>query len=87
MNGQNFGDEYPVTSGSPPTSVAAFFPKLTFQVVPQDCGWGLAQTPHRSGMQVALADGSVRNLAGSMAPTTYWGAVTPSSGELPGIDW
>jgi prepilin-type processing-associated H-X9-DG protein len=88
LNWQNFGDDYPVTSGSPPTSVASSFPNVTtFQVVPLDCDWGIAQTPHSSGMQVALADGSVRNLAGSMAPTTYWGAVTPAAGEILGNDW
>lgn len=87
LNWQNAGDFYPVTSGSPPTSVANIFPNITFQVVPRDCVASVAQTPHRSGMQVALADGSVRNLAGSISPTIYWGAVTPASGEILGGDW
>jgi type II secretory pathway pseudopilin PulG len=91
LNWQNEGDLYPVASGSPPTSEAGcgrfLFPNLTFQVVPLDCGAASAQTPHRSGMQVALADGSVRTLAGSMSPAAYWGAVTPSAGEIPASDW
>jgi prepilin-type N-terminal cleavage/methylation domain-containing protein len=87
LDGQNCLDFYPVTSGSPPTSRADTFPNATFQVLPPICNHLLAQTPHTSGMQVALADGSVRTLSQDMAPTTYWGAVTPSSGEIPGGDW
>ncbi|HEY7426910.1 MAG TPA: DUF1559 domain-containing protein [Gemmataceae bacterium] len=87
LDGQNDGDLYPVTSGSPPTSLANIAKKETFQLAPLDCIRSVAQTPHQSGMQVALADGSVRNLAGSIAPTTYWGAVTPSAGEILGDDW
>ena len=47
----------------------------------------IAQTPHSAGMLVALADGSVRTLAPSMSPATYWGAVTPNGGEALGSDW
>ncbi|VTT98046.1 Uncharacterized protein OS=Pirellula staleyi (strain ATCC 27377 / DSM 6068 / ICPB 4128) GN=Psta_4679 PE=4 SV=1: SBP_bac_10: SBP_bac_10 [Gemmataceae bacterium] len=89
LNGQAYFDKYPVTSGSPPTSVASFFPEVTFQVAPplNGCGYTVAQTPHPGGMVVALADGSVRTLAGGMAPTTYWAAVTPAAGESAGADW
>lgn len=89
LNGQTYFDMYPVTSGSPPTSVASFFPELTFQVAPplNGCTYTLAQTPHPGGMVVALADGSVRVLAGGMTPTTYWAAVTPAAGESAGADW
>ncbi len=87
LDGQNFGDFYPVTTGSPPTSSADLFPNLTFQVAPPICNPLLAQTPHRSGMVVALGDGSVRTLSGGMAPTAYWGAVTPAAGEILGINW
>jgi prepilin-type processing-associated H-X9-DG protein len=87
LNWQNFGDFYPVTIGPPPSSTANQF-DVTFQVVPQEkANYGLAQTGHRSGMQVALCDGSVRTLAGGMEPTTYWAAVTPASGDVPGSDW
>jgi prepilin-type N-terminal cleavage/methylation domain-containing protein len=82
------GDIVPVTSGTPPTSVASF-PPLTFQVAPQPqkCNGVIAQTPHQSGMLVALCDGSVRTLARGMAQTTYWAAVTPGAGEVSGSDW
>lgn len=87
----------PVTSGSPPRSVANY-PPLTFQVRPKfrnppdlndpdECNPDLAQTPHSSGMLVALADGSVRTLSPGMSQETYWGAVTPNGGEVLGSDW
>jgi type II secretory pathway pseudopilin PulG len=87
LKNQNCGDFYPVTTGSPPTSTASFFPNLTFQVAPRGGTSLLAQTSHQSGMVVALGDGSVRTLSGGISPTTYWSAVTPASGEIPGNDW
>ena len=82
------GDVYPVTTGSPPQT-SGNIPGLTFQVrpAPKDCRFVMAQTPHPGGMLVALFDGSVRTLAPGMAETTYWGAVTPDRGEVPGDDW
>lgn len=61
----------------------------TFQVVPRqgECSPFLAQTPHRSGMIVAMMDGTVRTLAPSMSHTTYWAAVSPNGGENLGPDW
>ncbi|HEY7328693.1 MAG TPA: DUF1559 domain-containing protein [Gemmataceae bacterium] len=81
-------DIRPVTTGTPPTTVASF-PPLTFQVAPkpQNCNGVIAQTPHQGGMLAALCDGSVRTLARGMSQTTYWGAVTPDAGEVLGPDW
>ena len=42
------------------------------------------QTPHRIGMPVALVDGSVRQIAPGISPTTFWAAVTPAGGEVLG---
>ena len=83
-----FNDVYPVTSGNPPTTVGSI-PGLTFQVAPRiaDCDPRLAQTPHPSGMIVALGDGSVRTLSPGMSPATFWAAVTPAGGEVFGPDW
>ena len=83
-----YGDVFPVTSGNPPTSRGSVS-GLTFQVRPRvsECDPRLAQTPHSGGMLVALADGSVRTLAGGMSEATYWGAVTPNGGEVLGNDW
>ncbi|HVS36313.1 MAG TPA: H-X9-DG-CTERM domain-containing protein, partial [Gemmataceae bacterium] len=81
-------DAYPIPSGNPPTPVGSIA-GLTFQVAPRiaDCDPRLAQTPHPSGMLVALGDGSVRTLSRGMSPTTYWAAVTPAGGEVLGADW
>jgi prepilin-type N-terminal cleavage/methylation domain-containing protein len=83
-----YGDIEPVTSGAPPVSVGSV-PSLTFQVRPriEVCDARLAQSPHTGGMLVAMCDGSVRLLSQGMAPSSYWGAVTPARGELLGNDW
>ncbi len=87
--GANAGDNWPETSGNPPTSRGAWVG--TFQVSPRpartNCDPRLAQTPHSGGMLAAIADGSVRTLSPGMSPTTYWGAVTPASGEVLDLDW
>jgi prepilin-type N-terminal cleavage/methylation domain-containing protein len=67
-----------------------------FQVQPQRpeetsarggrCDRRVASTYHNS-MQVALADGSVRNLHASMAPATWAAALTPAGGEVLSNDW
>ena len=51
------------------------------------CDPTLPQTPHRAGMCVALADGSVRTIRGSVSPATFWAMVTPAGGEVLGSDW
>lgn len=88
LNYQNFGDVYPVTQGLPPVSIGSD-PGETFQVAPrvEECNPRVAQSPDSGGMLAALADGSVRILAGGMSPTTYWSAVTPAGGEVLGSDW
>jgi prepilin-type N-terminal cleavage/methylation domain-containing protein len=89
--GANCGDNYPVTSrGNPPLSIPAWGQTLTFQVAPfpaaSQCDPRLANTPHRSGMLVALGDGSARTIVAGIAPSVYWGAVTPAAGEISG-EW
>jgi prepilin-type processing-associated H-X9-DG protein len=81
-------DVYPVTTGLPPVSVSSI-PGLTFQVRPHvnGCDPRVPQTPHDGGMQVAMADGSVRTLSPAMSNSTFWGAVTPNRGEMLGGDW
>jgi prepilin-type N-terminal cleavage/methylation domain-containing protein len=87
------GDAVPVTSGNPPTSASSFdepeYRDITFQVAPamSDCDRHFAQTPHRSGMLIALADGSVKTLAPSVSPATYWALITPAGEEIFGNDW
>jgi hypothetical protein len=81
-------DIFPVTKGTPPTTVASF-PGHTFQAAPGRlrCNTFIAQTPHVAGMLAAMCDGSVRTLSPGMSEATYWGAVTPSGGEVLGNDW
>jgi prepilin-type N-terminal cleavage/methylation domain-containing protein len=62
---------------------------VPFQVAPRpaDCDKNLAQTPHPGGMEVALADGSVRVVSGGVSQLTFWAACTPAGGEVLGSDW
>lgn len=102
LKGKNFGDVYPVpdpAAGVTRPSRSG----VTFQTAPKyweledwryergpgpdECDWLLPQTPHPGGMIVALVDGSVRTVHPSVAPETFWGAVTPAGGEVLGGDW
>jgi prepilin-type N-terminal cleavage/methylation domain-containing protein len=66
-------------------------PESKFQVQPApflgNCDPTRASTAHTGGMLACLADGGVRSLAPSMSGTTWWAAVTPIGGDLPGSDW
>ncbi len=73
----------PTSNGSP------IGPQSLFQVrpTPGNCDPSRCSTAHPGGMQVVLADGSVRTLSPSMSGTTWWAACTPSGGEVLGSDW
>ena len=66
-------------------------PGSKFQVRPTpflgNCDPTRASTAHPGGIQVGLADGSVRTLSAGMSGATWWAGLTPSGGELPGSDW
>jgi hypothetical protein len=53
---------------------------------PGPCKKELASTPHIS-MNVALGDGSVRNVSASISALTWAQALTPAGGEVLGPDW
>jgi prepilin-type N-terminal cleavage/methylation domain-containing protein/prepilin-type processing-associated H-X9-DG protein len=55
--------------------------------VPSSCDGDRASSPHTGGINVAMGDGSVRFVAPAVSPTTWWSAMTPSSGETLGSDW
>lgn len=63
-------------------------PASKFQVNPKfngsnaNCDPRLASAPRSSGILVALGDGSVRHLASSVDPNTWWAACTPKGGEV-----
>jgi prepilin-type N-terminal cleavage/methylation domain-containing protein/prepilin-type processing-associated H-X9-DG protein len=73
----------PTINGSP------IGPASLFQVQPPagNCDPSRASTPHPGGIQVCLADGSVRTLTAGMSGTTWWAACTPAGGEVLGTDW
>ncbi len=59
----------------------AIGPGSIFQVQPTEgeCDPTRASTPHPGGIQVGLADGSVRTLTRDMSGETWWAAVTPTT--------
>jgi prepilin-type N-terminal cleavage/methylation domain-containing protein len=67
----------------------AIGPTSKFQVQPSqgNCDPTRAATAHTGGIQVGLADGSVRTLASSLSGDTWWAAVTPNGNEVLGSDW
>ena len=70
----------------PETQRAAFASFLSACGSRERCKPEAAQTPNASGMLVAMCDGSVRTLKGSIEYATFWALVTPAGGEVPG-DW
>lgn len=80
------GDYVPTTSGNPPVSTSA--PGVTFQLRPSidDCDPRQPNASSSSGLQVGLADGSVRIIRHGIDPKVFWGAVTHAGGEIL-ADW
>jgi prepilin-type N-terminal cleavage/methylation domain-containing protein len=65
-------------------------PYRAFQAAPRGaipCDARVAQTPHASGMLVALGDGSVRSVSSTISEWTYWAACTPAGNETLYSDW
>jgi prepilin-type N-terminal cleavage/methylation domain-containing protein len=51
------------------------------------CDGSMPQGFSSGGTQALLADGSVRMVSSGMAPTTWYGAITPNGGEVLGNGW
>jgi prepilin-type N-terminal cleavage/methylation domain-containing protein len=60
---------------------------LEFMLNPGPCDHAYASSPHATGINVCLADGSARHLANSMSGQTWWNALVPNDGETMGNDW
>jgi prepilin-type N-terminal cleavage/methylation domain-containing protein/prepilin-type processing-associated H-X9-DG protein len=76
----------------PAFAVFVVGPASRFQVRPTPfnssaCDPRLASTAHPGGMQVCLADGSVRSISAAITPQTWWAVCTPADGEILGPDW
>jgi prepilin-type N-terminal cleavage/methylation domain-containing protein/prepilin-type processing-associated H-X9-DG protein len=67
----------------------ALGPTSRFQIQPAQgaCDPSRAATSHAGGIQVGMADGSVRTLTSSLSGDTWWAAVTPRGDEVLGSDW
>ena len=59
-----------------------------FQIQPRatDCDLNRVQALTLSGLNIALADGSVRTLNPSIDPSIFWSAITPKGGEAINIE-
>jgi prepilin-type processing-associated H-X9-DG protein len=78
-------------SSSPPCNPSANPANAMFQVQPRGnpaaCDGGRGSSPHTGGINVGLADGSVRFVSQSVSSTTWWFAQTPDQGEQQGSNW
>jgi len=63
--------------------------RTMFQLAPKvsECNPYVPNSPYTNGILIALGDGSVRFLTGSVSESTFWSAVTPAGGEVLGNDW
>jgi hypothetical protein len=77
------------TTADPWLPVFAAWSYLPFQVRPTagDCDPTRASTPFSGGIQVALADASVRGVSAGIAPETWQAACTPDGGEILSGGW
>jgi prepilin-type N-terminal cleavage/methylation domain-containing protein len=49
--------------------------------------WTRPHTPHSGGINVCLGDASVKFIARTVSPTTWWAACTPNGKDIVGGDW
>ncbi len=84
------GQDYcaPMFGGWKTGAIAIFqVQPIPFDAVGGPCDPARASGPHHGGINVCLADASVKFLRGSMSPATFWQACTPAGGETLGSDW
>ncbi len=72
------------------TDVHAMFqvaPRLNANHTQSECDRGVASSFHTGGINVCLADGSVRFVAQGIEPLTWWSVLTQRGGEVIPADW
>jgi prepilin-type N-terminal cleavage/methylation domain-containing protein/prepilin-type processing-associated H-X9-DG protein len=80
-----WSDVHPITMGEPPqTTGSRRGPPFQHRPSPQDADGSVPQATHPGGLIAAFFDGSVRILAPSIRPETFWALVTPAGGEVGG---
>jgi prepilin-type processing-associated H-X9-DG protein len=52
-----------------------------------NCDYHIPSSPHTGGINVGLADGSVKFVSNGVSPTTWWNAIMPNDGQTLGADW
>jgi prepilin-type N-terminal cleavage/methylation domain-containing protein len=66
---------------------AKFQVNPTFRGTSSTCDFRLPTQVGAGGIQVGLADGSVRTVTSGVSGQTWWNAMTPDAGDLLGNDW
>ncbi|HMF16570.1 MAG TPA: DUF1559 domain-containing protein [Gemmataceae bacterium] len=71
------------------TPMFAYYSQGKFQIAPtqEECNPALPQSMDKSGIHVALMDGSARLVGENISSETWWAACTPNGGEILGADW
>jgi type II secretory pathway pseudopilin PulG len=71
------------------TPMYGYYSEGKFQATPSqtECDPALPQSIHRGGIMAGLCDGSVRTIALTISPQTWWFATTPDGGEVLGDDF
>jgi prepilin-type N-terminal cleavage/methylation domain-containing protein len=54
---------------------------------PANCDGNRASSPHVSGINAGMGDGSVRYVSANVNPVTWWAAMTRNGGETLGTNW
>jgi prepilin-type processing-associated H-X9-DG protein len=77
------------TQGNGPLCYWYTAPYNLFQLQPtaSACSSSETQTGHSSGMNVGMADGSVRAVIPSITPSTWNAIITPNNKDTVGSDW
>jgi prepilin-type processing-associated H-X9-DG protein len=71
-----------------PTGPASMFIMKASQYCPFSTNTQyVATSPHNGGINVGMADGSVRMVGQNVSPKTWWAAMTIAGGDTLGNDW